>query len=120
MFKASCIIHYDRKKIIAVSRKEGTIGLPGGKVEPGETNLQAAIREYKEEVRLDLHPTLFLFDPYVSQTKDFEVHTYLLCMSHSFLRDLRDTHIKINIPEFLERCSFKDYNTQLFKHFNRS
>lgn len=39
-------------------RKAGTghVILPGGKIEPGETALQAAVRETAEEVRLSLAP----------------------------------------------------------------
>lgn len=39
-------------------RKRGTSAfmLPGGKPEPGETHAQAAVREVREEIGLELHP----------------------------------------------------------------
>jgi 8-oxo-dGTP pyrophosphatase MutT (NUDIX family) len=47
-------------KLLLVSRKDdpNSFGLPGGKVDPGETPLQAAIREVSEEtdIQVELHP----------------------------------------------------------------
>lgn len=49
---------------LAVSRKDNpeAFGLPGGKVDPGETPMQAAIRELKEETGMDCHNVQFLYE----------------------------------------------------------
>lgn len=40
--------------ILLVTRKDGTLALPGGKVEPGETTREAGIRECLEETGFDI------------------------------------------------------------------
>ncbi|RAJ75100.1 ADP-ribose pyrophosphatase YjhB (NUDIX family) [Chitinophaga dinghuensis] len=44
----------NRKLLLAFSSNKKAWYLPGGKVDPGETNLAAIIREIKEELNLDL------------------------------------------------------------------
>lgn len=44
----------EHKQFLVVNRADGTLGFPGGKVEDGETLIQAAIRECQEEIGLDI------------------------------------------------------------------
>lgn len=46
----------DQKILITRSKGKNTYYIPGGKREAGETDIQALIREVKEELRVDLLP----------------------------------------------------------------
>ena len=46
---ASFAVIFIGDKICATTRTDGTIGLPGGKSEPGETAVETAVRESYEE-----------------------------------------------------------------------
>jgi 8-oxo-dGTP pyrophosphatase MutT (NUDIX family) len=52
----ACVILTKEDKILGVTRKynHSDWGLPGGKLDPGETALQAIVRETKEETGLDI------------------------------------------------------------------
>ena len=55
--EAACVLIYNEHgQILGVSRKHDptAFGLPGGKVDPGETPLEAAIRECREETGIDV------------------------------------------------------------------
>ena len=62
----ACVILTKEDKILGVTRKynHSDWGLPGGKLDPGETALEAIIRESKEETGLDIERHLSI-SPYI-------------------------------------------------------
>jgi len=57
LIETVALIHIKNKKLLLVRPKSKKIFyMPGGKKESGEDNLQALIREIKEEVNLDIDP----------------------------------------------------------------
>lgn len=56
--RAVCaIIPFGADQILAVTRRDSAlVGFPGGKVDPGETDVQAVVREVFEEVGITLDP----------------------------------------------------------------
>ena len=49
-------VGYEREILTVTNRRFGTLVLPGGKTEPGETPIQTAIRELQEEVSVVVEP----------------------------------------------------------------
>ena len=62
-FSVSAVVVRDAGKRILVVRKRGTSKymLPGGKIEAGESPVQAAVRELREEVGAELVPDSLVF-----------------------------------------------------------
>lgn len=54
-YEKSCgAIIFDEDKILVIQQKKGHWGFPKGHVEEGETEVETAIREIKEETNLDV------------------------------------------------------------------
>ncbi|MEM6406204.1 MAG: NUDIX domain-containing protein [Pseudomonadota bacterium] len=72
----------DKILITQTTKWRGTWGVPGGKVDWGETLEQALLREFREEVGLDLHQVRFALlqeavnDPQFIHTSHFILVNY--------------------------------------------
>lgn len=69
MTKVACGVIRSEKGYLIAQKKESLLWeFPGGKIQDGETNNQALIREIKEELNLDIEPvfeiTRYAFDKY--------------------------------------------------------
>jgi 8-oxo-dGTP pyrophosphatase MutT (NUDIX family) len=111
---ACCLIMSDDGKVLAVSRKDDptAFGLPGGKVDPGETPEQAAARELQEETGLvakALHPI------FVRQDGDgFVTHTFA-CEAEGSIDTPESGVIRWVTPEVLFNGPFGEYNKRLWR-----
>jgi len=83
---AVCITEHQGVPSLLITRRAprmrahaGQLALPGGRLDPGETAIQGAVRELAEEVGLDLAPAdaLGLLDDYV--TRSGYVMTPVVC-----------------------------------------
>jgi 8-oxo-dGTP pyrophosphatase MutT (NUDIX family) len=88
MKKAAVVVILNNDRVLSVTRKgymgddpknNALVGLPGGKVDEGETFLDAALRETFEETNicLDMDSVTFLDEQVVKGDEDFLVHTFL-------------------------------------------
>lgn len=75
--EATAVIFLNGSQVLGVSRgKGGTWGTPGGKVDPGETPLEAAVREVKEETDISINKNNLKFI-YQAMEGPFLVHCFL-------------------------------------------
>lgn len=94
---AVCVVlAHDDGRLLAVSRRNDTTrwGLPGGKVDDGESNLDAAVRETQEELGIALNPNALeplycAMCPGKGPDDTFWVTTYLFKGSAPELLELR-------------------------------
>jgi 8-oxo-dGTP pyrophosphatase MutT (NUDIX family) len=111
---ACCLIMSDDGKVLAVSRKDDptAFGLPGGKVDPGETAEEAAGRELQEETGLTataLHPI------FVRRDGDGFVTTTFACEAEGEINTPESGVIRWVTPDVLFNGPFGDYNKRLWK-----
>jgi 8-oxo-dGTP pyrophosphatase MutT (NUDIX family) len=129
MKKAACLlIELDNKSVyLAVSRRNDDTqwGLPGGKVDPGETPAESVIRESFEEIGLvvDESEIELLYTGICPGEVTYEVSTYKYIGPFSiFDIDFLETEEGLSLSTLTksELCDpknspFADYNTRIFE-----
>lgn len=111
--KAVCALIMRGDYVLCVSRKDDPtdFGLPGGKVDDGETTLQALTREIKEETGLDVAPQRLLFK---QKDGEFLVYTYH-CLWSGEVKTTEKGVVKwLKWENITTNGTFKDYNLALY------
>lgn len=118
--KAAMVLAFNQGKILAVSRKNDKtkFGLAGGKVDDGETYLQAAIRECYEETGLEAFCPIPVFSRMEPGDIDFFAIVYLVQWKGEIHKtsDKETGVVKWCTWEELEEGPFGDYNKALHQH----
>lgn len=120
MNKAACVALVDSriKTIKMVTRKnKQLLGMPGGKLEPGETFREAAIRETFEETGVSLTNEQITEEPiHVGRVGDFEVATFLAFISDDQQFVQKEHGVKtVSLPV----SSIADVNLVEFPEYNQ-
>jgi 8-oxo-dGTP pyrophosphatase MutT (NUDIX family) len=127
--QAVCLlVLHPNGSVLATSRRNqpSLWGLPGGKVDPGETPLQAIIRESYEETSLTIDSTqlTLCFSSNCGPGADgkiFTTHTYLFTGNTANLHPIaREPGIDVSWQPInsLLTGPFSAYNTTLFSSLN--
>ena len=75
-------------------RHPGTWGLPGGKIDPGETLIQAITRECTEEMgSMPQYIRLAPLEKFTSADSGFVYHTFFCSVESEFAPVLNDEHV---------------------------
>lgn len=127
---SALIFSADGSHILSVSRKHDfeDLGLPGGKVDPGENFQDAVIREVAEETGVQVNKLVPFFGDYCGTPGIHHVHWCLtfICQATGEIhttekgrvvwvppaRIVRDDNGKLN--------SFSNYNYDMFEALNKS
>ncbi len=111
------LLHNDDGDILAVSRKNdiNDFGLPGGKVDEGETDEQAIIRETKEETGLDISNIRPFF---VREDGEYMGTTFIGNYSGEITTSEKGKVIWTNFDK-IKKGSFGKYNEQLESYLKK-
>jgi ADP-ribose pyrophosphatase YjhB (NUDIX family) len=92
----------DRKILLVRTHKwRGTLGVPGGKIERGETQTAALLREMREETGLSVRDIRFVIAQDAIDLPEFYRPSHMLLLNYSCRTD--DTQVTLNdeAEEFL-------------------
>lgn len=104
------IVDHLGRILVEKHKRTGVINLPGGKMEPGETELECLKRELKEEINLDIQKARFLYD-FTFKFKYLDDNADYLCLDHLyFVSDFNGTYsnMEMNKHDYVKFVSIEE------------
>ena len=120
---------WSNPEVLAVKRlkSKGKLGLPGGKVDSGETLEEAIIREVKEECNVTI-PKEALVKVYACIVNGYYCTTFAVTKEHlktikkhrvkQMEEDIVPIWVKFNTYDFVMKSEFSEYNYGLLKNLD--
>ena len=109
------IFNEDKTKLLGVSRKDNhkLFGLPGGKVDVGESMSEGVIREVKEDTGLSVKSSAPIF---LREDGEFVAAVYLVTKYEGEVSTKESGVVAWITFEDLKQGAFSEYNTKLEQH----
>jgi mutator protein MutT len=109
------IFNEDRTMLLGVTRKDNhkLFGLPGGKVDVGESMHEGVIREVKEETGIDVKSAAPIF---LREDGEFVAAVYLVTDYEGEVSTKESGLVAWITFEDLKQGAFSEYNTKLETH----
>lgn len=123
MVSIACIIQNEDKILIAKRVPVGDMGgrweFPGGKVDPGETDEMAIIREMREEFGVKVVPEQFITESvFYHKQKENHLHAYKVSIEHDGIKKpyvlTEHTEYKWVNPLEIKNLFFVDSDLQIY------
>lgn len=119
---AGVLLINDKNEILVFFRAKDNYegaGIPGGKVEPDESRMQAAIRECEEETGIIVKEVFYQPFVEVDPIGKYEFSTYLVTKYSGEIVNNRPEEglAKWGTIKDLTNGPFKEYNTRMLNHF---
>lgn len=127
--QAACLVYMrpDGKMAVATRRGKKKVGLPGGKVDPGETAAQAAARESGEEIGIEVNPEDLIelyadvCEPEAAGGQAYFCTTFLYFAPQDAVIKQMEAGIEVDWTDFdglLANGTFVDYNGEVRAAYN--
>lgn len=125
MNKAGVMLIVNQGLILSISRRDNKeiFGLPGGKCEPGETQMEASIRETQEETSVIVHDCVPIYSrvepAHNPQGIDFESATFFATSWEGTPQDSEEGEVAWLTAEELTttKGAFPKYNRDMINKF---